>query len=108
MYKLFGPKVTSKFGKKIVDFSQNIIMSSNSKQHTSASRMGRKLKYLLTGQEKTPSLIVVNSGNRVMTVQIDQVEHGEQFSHLPNSQTDGSNFEKISQGRDKRPSWIVY
>jgi len=46
--------------------------------------VSRKLKSLFPGQEKGKSghlvFLIANSGNRVLTVQIDQVEHPEQLS----------------------------
>ena len=46
--------------------------------------MARKLKSLFSGQGKGKSghrvFLIVNSGNRILTVQIDQVKHPEQLS----------------------------
>jgi len=46
--------------------------------------MARKLKSLFSGQGKGKSgnlvFLIVISGNRVLTVQIDQVEHPKQLS----------------------------
>ena len=48
--------------------------------------MARKLKSLFSGQGKGKSghlvFLIVNSGNRVLTVQINQVEHPEQLSYV--------------------------
>jgi hypothetical protein len=59
-------------------------VSARSNHANLAFRVARKLKSLFPGQGKGKSghlvFLIVNSGNRVLMVQIDQVEHLEQLS----------------------------